>query len=97
MNYIDLLPNDISAYIYELAYLPYYNHFCDFLIKKYHFNLTVLNKYYRTHSLVYIFTTYTNKSVEQLYEVILLFNVKNKHNLSIQKSIFVINHLLKKI
>ena len=44
MNYIDLLPQDIIAYIYELieqSYTSYYFAFNHFLTYKYHCDLVI--------------------------------------------------------
>jgi len=54
-------------------------------------DLNVLNKSYKKLSIVYIFTTYTDQDVDYLYDLIFLFtNIKNKHNISIKRSIKVV-------
>lgn len=96
MNYI---PKDIVEYIYSIVeqyYISYFHAFNLFLKQKYHCDLYVLKQYYEKPSVIYIFVTYTGKSVDTLYKQILLFNLKYKHQMSIKKSVYIINNQLKK-
>jgi sporulation protein YlmC with PRC-barrel domain len=96
MNY---MPYDIVLYIYDFVdeyYLSYYNAFHQFFTHKYECNLYVLNQYYKKPSIVYIYTTFTGKSIERLYDILLYFNTKHKHHITIRKSVYIINKHLKK-
>ena len=96
MNYLDLLPHNIFDFIFDFIFKDYYDDFNQFLTYQYDCDLNVLNKSFKKPSIVYIFTTYTGKDVEYLYHLILLFNLKNKHNISIKKSVKILNKILKK-
>ena len=97
MNYIDLLPDDIISYIFDLSYMPYFHAFNSFLKSKYHCDLHVLTKACHVPSITFIFFTYTCKSIDSLFELILLFNFKYKYHFHVKKSLHIINHFLKKI
>lgn len=91
MNYFDLLPDDIIQYIYSFVKQSYCQALLAFLTKTYKCDLLYLSKAYKTSSLLYIFVTHTGKSVERLYHIIFLFNLKNKSHISIKQSIYIIN------
>ena len=96
MNY---LPIDMVLHIYSFVdqyYVSYYNAFHLFLKHKYECNLHVLNQYYKKPSIIYIFCIFTGKSVERLYDLVLYFNTKNKHHMTISKSLSILNKYLAK-
>ena len=96
MNYLDLLPNDIAVYIYDIVNKSYYLAINKHLFDVYHCHLDLLNKAFKKPSIAYIFTMYTGKSIEELYTTLLLFNFKNKYPLSVKESISVLNKHIKK-
>lgn len=99
-NYLDLLPDDIISYIYQLvddAYLNYFNHFCKFIFSMYRIDVALLAKTAYKPSIVFIYCSYTHLSLDSLYKHISLFNHRYKYFWNIHKSLFIIDKFLSSI
>jgi len=108
MNYLDLLPDEILRYIYDIGDdmnkkniefdKNYYRKICNMLSSKYQdFDLSFLIKLYHIPSIQYIYEEHTNKDIERLYTLIMIFNHKNNYKMTIAKSIKIIDKGLKQL
>lgn len=108
MNYLDLLPDDITTYIFDIVDdmkkkkiqydKKYYKKVCKMLSSKYQdFNLSSLVKIYKVPNIRFIYDEHTNKDIEKLYTLIMIFNHKNNYKMNIYKSIKVIDNSLKQL
>lgn len=99
MNRLDLLPTHIKDVIYMYAFDTYYDDYNAFLIYKYDCNLKLIKHYFTGPKLniKYIYCTYNDKNLYQLYNTIMIFNLKHKYPINIKQSLTILNSHLKKI
>jgi hypothetical protein len=91
------LPSDMMHLIFMYAFDEYFDAFNAFLIVKFQCNLKIIKQHFLGHSITYIYCTYNDKTVDELYETIMMFNLKHQYPITIKQSLAILNFHLKKI
>ncbi len=93
------LPYDIKHLIFLYAFDMYFDAFNAFLISKFQCNLNIIKKHLLGPklSITYVYCTYNDKTVDELYHTIMMFNLKNHYPITIKQSLAILNFHLKKI